>query len=1300
MKHKMWSRLLSMALAVMMIVSIVPNSAFAEAASEITSTSQVQVEETPIEETQTPQEEVTVPEAETPAEPSTEPAPTEEPVAEPTAEPTVEPTAEPTQAPAETAVPSEQPSAEPTASPEATAEPSESPLPSETPAPSESPMPSETPEPTETPEATEEPVVLNEQEYTASAETADGVKVEVTVPAGTLPEGAELKVERLAEGSEGYTQAQDALSETGADGFAALDIRFELNGEEVEPAQKVQVKVSAENLLPEEADSNTVVVQHLQENEDNAVTLETVAMAAEMQANQVPQVVAAANDVENDAQTELGSVGMTENTLTAEFSVESFSYFTITWTIYYGRGSKQVEIQCVDSATGEGISKAPEDKELWEGNSIQFSNISIRGYDFQYATVGSERATSIQAKAKWDLWSRRYNWTVEYVNESNKIAQVNENDEIKIYYKKQPVTRPDTVPTVDTSSTIQIDLFDYDLSTINDGKHFLFGDNSTYGYDNRKAYNKWSGHVVNGLEAVYQDIVSSKAIKGEDGSYYPQLNNNVTGYSDSLQYLFSSSDHKNLNNLFLKEEFDSTGYYVYDSSQNFATLDGNQFKVYDLATKDDAKFMPFNDLYNDYSIEGDKNFYFGMHVGFSMLQPKDGLVWNQSIEDNEPMTFSFNGDDDLWVFVDGALILDLGGIHGAAEGTINFATGDVTILKNDNAGSGVSKGIYRDESNKSNTKRVWGQSTTIKKLMTEAGVSGEFDGETFKDFSKHRVDIYYLERGAGKSNCKLKFNIQTVKPGSFMVGKQITETNLADYSDVEFTFKAEVKGQSKDSNYSIEDYNVYKGEYTVYEGEVSNFNAAKPIGTKSTQDGTFTLKHNQFAVLSEGLLENDLYRVAEIEATDERYDVLINDAAAEKIDVTGEGDKYYGQEDLQISSYPAVEFQNRCHGDKLYSLNIEKVFGDASGNEEFAMMVTIGGKPYTGKVSIKETDATGEGKEQFMYNGRLSLKAGQTASIKSVVWGSSFSVQEIDLDQNTYADPTYTAIGFKPTSTVNGISGTIPEELNQNSVTVTVTNSLKGGHLTVTKTVTGLGNDSDALEELKNTLTFTVTDATGKKVVINKETSGWEEAWKGNSFSYTLPGVLTAGDYTVTESGHDQLELYTLVGGSTTTATATVPAGGSDTAALTNKYERATGSLTITKNLKGDLKKGDTQAVFTFKITGPDGVVYFETVAVNDSSKTGYVKIDNLPAGAYTVEELTNVDYSLADKMANPRSAEITHSEPNAEVEFMNALTGTGLTDDSAVVNTFEKTEEGIVVKQEREWINQEQNDGPQTPEE
>lgn len=1318
MKHKMWSRLLSMALAVMMITSIVPNSAFAEAASEITnSTSQVQVEETPVVENDVPQDEVTVPEEETPVE-------SVEPTAEPTADPMAEPTAEPTQAPEATAVPSEQPSAEPTAAPEATETPnasaqpsetpapSESPAPSETPAPSASPLPSETPVPTETPAATEEPVVMNEEEYTASVTTDDGVKVEVTVPAGTLPKGAELKVDRLTEGSEGYTQAQNALSETGADGFVALDIRFEVNNEEVEPAQKVQVKVSAENLLPEDADESTVVVQHLKENADNTMTMETVAMAAEMQENQMPQVMAAANDVVNNARAEFGSVGMSENTLTAEFSVDSFSYFTITWTVLYGWGSKTVKIECIDIDTDKGVNNAPENKELWDGKSIQFSNISISGYDFQYATVGDNKAVSIWASANWD-WG--YKWTVEYTNESNERVPVKENDEIKIYYKKQPVTRPDTVPTVDTSSTIQIDLFDYDPERINERGKFSFGNTGD-------AYNKWSGDVADryynvGVEAVYQDIVAQNGKKASETEkqYYPILNTNITGSSESLQYLFDNSEvsgktsNMGLNHLFLLDEYQDSGYYVYNSSANFATLEegSKNFKVYDSHTTGNEKFMPFNDLNSDYSIDDteSKNFYFGMHIGFDMLQPKDGKVFNPSKNANEDMVFQFNGDDDLWVFVDGVLILDLGGIHGAAEGSINFATGEVVVpAKNQSEWeNGVSWGIYRNENENMKDNVDWrnitDQHTTIKELMETAGVTGiAYSQNTFADLSKHRVDIYYLERGAGASNCELKFNIQAIQPGSFMVGKQITEANLADYSDVEFTFQAEVKGQSADSKYSQADYQPYKGEYEVYEGSVNNVNAAELIAKRFTNDGKFTLKHNQFAVFSDQLLENDLYRVAEIEATDERYDVLINNAAATKINVSGEQGQYYGKEDLQISTYPAVEFQNQCRVENLYSLNIAKVFGDASGDETFTMMVTIGGKLYTGKVSIKDTAATGAGQEQPMENGLLTLKAGQTASIKSVVWGTSFSVQEIGLDTGTYAYPTYTPEGFTPTQTTNGISGTIPEDLNRNSVTVTVTNSLKGGYLTVEKTVTGLGNDLEALEELKNTLTFTITNDEGQEVAeINKSTDGWEDAWTGNSFSYTLPDVLPVGSYTVTESGYDQLELYKCTS-TTDTATAQVSAGKTAKAPFTNSYERATGSLKITKNLKGDLKKGDTQAVFTFKITGPDGVVYFQTVTV-DSRNTGSATINNLPAGNYTVEELTNVDYSLADKMANPRSAEITHSEPNAEVEFMNALTGTGLTDDSAVVNRFEKTEEGIVVKQEREWINQKPNPN-NTPEE
>ncbi len=390
MKHKMWSRLLSMVLAVMMIASIVPSSAFAEAASEIVASSQATVEVA--EET----EEVTLPEEETPAaeepvavEPTAEPAPTEEPVAEPTAEPVTEseqPAAEPTQAPAETVAPSEEPSAEPTAAPEGTetpegtAVPSETPAASATPAPSESPVPSETPVPTETPAPSEEPAIdgqalldelmaieddeafmkaVNElteeqtaalealgeevlaeyalrvetltaqeetvelnaeaKEFTTAVEGVDGVTVTVKVPEGALPVDAELKATMIDQSSEEYAKAEQALSEQEEtyDGMVALDIRFELNGEEVEPLKEVEVSIDAQALLPEEADPETVAVQHLKEDvTGEVVAVETVADATEETGEVTVEAAPAEEAALNVAST---------------FAVDGFSTFTITW---------------------------------------------------------------------------------------------------------------------------------------------------------------------------------------------------------------------------------------------------------------------------------------------------------------------------------------------------------------------------------------------------------------------------------------------------------------------------------------------------------------------------------------------------------------------------------------------------------------------------------------------------------------------------------------------------------------------------------------------------------------------------------------------------------------------------------------------------------------------------------------------------------------------------------------------------------------------------------------------------------
>lgn len=67
-----------------------------------------------------------------------------------------------------------------------------------------------------------------------------------------------------------------------------------------------------------------------------------------------------------------------------------------------------------------------------------------------------------------------------------------------------------------------------------------------------------------------------------------------------------------------------------------------------------------------------EQFWFGMRMDFNFVQDKNGMLNNE-----EKMVFNFAGDDDVWVFIDDVLVLDLGGTHGKVSGSIDFATGEV-----------------------------------------------------------------------------------------------------------------------------------------------------------------------------------------------------------------------------------------------------------------------------------------------------------------------------------------------------------------------------------------------------------------------------------------------------------------------------------------------------------------------------------------------------------------------------------------------------------------------------------------------
>lgn len=163
--------------------------------------------------------------------------------------------------------------------------------------------------------------LLPEQETEEAAETetytaeADGVTVTVTAPVGALPEDAELTVTILDAESEAYAAAAEAVGYDAEDedtGMAALDIAFYVGDEEVEPTQAVTVAIDASNLLPEEADAETIEVNHLEETEEGIAPV-LVADATEDTAGTV------------DAET-----------VVAEFEVDGFSTFTLQWSYTTG----------------------------------------------------------------------------------------------------------------------------------------------------------------------------------------------------------------------------------------------------------------------------------------------------------------------------------------------------------------------------------------------------------------------------------------------------------------------------------------------------------------------------------------------------------------------------------------------------------------------------------------------------------------------------------------------------------------------------------------------------------------------------------------------------------------------------------------------------------------------------------------------------------------------------------------------------------------------------------------------------
>lgn len=516
----------------------------------------------------------------------------------------------------------------------------------------------------------------------------------------------------------------------------------------------------------------------------------------------------------------------------------------------------------------------------------------------------------------------------------------------------------------------------------------------------------------------------------------------------SLRYLFSAGDHAvtaySPTNTILQQ---SGSHYWYNSAEHAVDYDlqENRFRLRGYAERNSitadygggyGDFLPFTYTGGvqqgsaengvPYHVDSDQtDYWFGMTMQVNFFQSKGGRLGDQN------MIFRFSGDDDVWVFVDNVLVLDLGGTHGTVNGSINFATGEV--LQYLNWGG----------ANATEAERTGGSATsfptTIRACFDAAGRTPNggwsSDGQTFADFSEHTLKFFYLERGSAVANCSLDFRLPTLPDESLTVTKDLVsdvKEDMRDYLSDTVSYCFRVMKADGAGNATDEPFLTSGMTYSLLE------NGTK-IGTGTVgEDHCFRLRVGQSAQFTQMLRKGNgatAYVVEELLPDDltgqySGVDYLISGIGGETITEHDPAAHFtaYKTGMLSADQTQTVTFRNRVDIRELGTLKITKQAAPGTViplDLFFQIQVKLGGNllPVGTRYSVGETERTVE------TAGALLLRVGETAVIEQgILGGTDYQITELSASFDGYR-PTYTGIvhpAGEVSCTADGATGIFP----------------------------------------------------------------------------------------------------------------------------------------------------------------------------------------------------------------------------------------------------------------------------------